>query len=112
MQKVLESDDRAVRLSDDNLKKNMTHHAEMTPEEYRHIPQMIAQPEVVLHSGENHILLLSRIGKQLYRLIVKKTLNRKENWLLSLEPTSEKKALASIRNGNVLLDLRDADGGE
>lgn len=112
VQKVLESDDRTVRLSDDNLKKNMTHHAEMTTEEYRQIPQMIAQPEVVLHSGENHILLLSRIGKQLYRLIVKKTLNRKENWLLSLEPTSEKKALASIRNGNVLLDLRDADGGE
>lgn len=112
VQGLLKSDADTVLLSDDNLKKNMTHHAEVTLDEYLTIPQMIAHPQAVLDAGENHVLLLSRVGKQLYRMIIKTTLSRKENWLLSLLPTSDAKARGLMRSRKVLLDLLLDDDGE
>ncbi|WP_086651611.1 phage head morphogenesis protein [Acetobacter cibinongensis] len=112
VQSVLKSEADTVLLSDDNLKKNMTHHAEITLDEYLTIPQMIAHPQAVLDAGENHVLLLSRVGKQLYRMIVKTTMDRKENWLLSLLPTSDAKARGLMRSRKVLLDLLLDDDGE
>lgn len=112
VQSVLESEAENVFLSDDNLKKNLAHHAEVTAEEYQAIPKMIAEPEVVLDAGENHILLLSRVGSQMYRMIIKTTQSKKQNWVLSLLPTSDAKARGLMRSKEILLDLRAESDGE
>ncbi|ATJ89418.1 MULTISPECIES: phage head morphogenesis protein [Acetobacter] len=111
VQKVLNSDDDTVRLSGESLSKNQTHHAELTLEEYQALPKMIADPQVVLRSGENRVLLLSRLGKQLYRMIIKTTLDRTENWLLSFHAASKDEAARLMRAKEMLLDLRDQNNG-
>ncbi|QDH14052.2 hypothetical protein E3E12_07550 [Formicincola oecophyllae] len=79
------------------MNKNRLHHPEIAVEEYEGLPEILANPDHVVwdvkpHNGEapRSVILLKRLGALLYRLAVKATLARSENFALSLTVIREK----------------------
>ncbi|MCH4024029.1 MAG: phage head morphogenesis protein [Acetobacter sp.] len=87
----------SVLLSDDSLTKNRTHHAELTRAEYEALPEMLSAPVHTIPTHPGRALLISRNGKQLYRLALKTTQDSSENWLLSMHAISEAEVSRLLR---------------
>mgnify|MGYP006991878089 CR=1 FL=1 len=87
----------SVLLSDDSLTKNRTHHAELTRAEYEALPEMLSDPLHMIPTHPRRALLISRNGKQLYRLALKTTQDSSENWLLSMHAISEAEVSRLLR---------------
>lgn len=104
IQKIIRSESDSLRLSEDNLKKNQTHHAEVEKSEYQLIPQLVADTQMVLSAGsERHVMLFSTYGKQIYRMLIKSTANGKENYLLSFHAINGAEVKRYMRTRECLL---------
>lgn len=99
---ALETKSDSILLSDETLGKQRRHHPELTAEEYEAIPRMLAQPDAILDSGENHVLVMSQYKKLLYRLVVKATRDRTTNFLQSFHSVSFEDARRLLRSRRLL----------
>jgi hypothetical protein len=96
-----------VLLSADTMEKQLLRHPDLTVDDYLLAPLAIAQPSVVVGQQAGRVVLL-RAGAKILRLAIKTTLDRAENYLLSLhymDDATTRKFLARAK----LLFGSDAD---
>ncbi|QDH13820.1 hypothetical protein E3E12_06060 [Formicincola oecophyllae] len=96
-QAILQSTTASVLLSGESLNKNRLHHPELTVEDYESLPEILAQPSHLIlkskppeHETTRSLTLLGRWRDRLYSLAIKTTLDREENYAVSLTRLAEK----------------------
>jgi hypothetical protein len=82
---LLETKNPSVCLSLENTVKNMLHHCELTLDDYFKIPQIINDPDILAFKVENRVnkLIYYTSKNNLFQAVVKTTVNRAENYLVS-----------------------------
>ncbi|GBQ15227.1 hypothetical protein CFR78_04265 [Komagataeibacter rhaeticus] len=115
VQNALGGGSRTVHMSGQTMEKQLERHPDLTDDDYRMVPQVLANPAVVAASRARHVMLLSHAGR-LYRAIVKVTGDGKENWLQSFHRTNAvegRRAIAKLLLISGSMDdlENDAPGG-
>ena len=106
IQEAIGAETDTVWLSADTMEKQLLRHPEMTAEEYQLLPTLIAQPDAVLASGENRVLMLALL-ERVYAVVIKATADRQENYLLSFYRADPKSVRRVQRNLKLLLGSFD-----
>lgn len=87
---LLESKTSIIKFSVDSLIKNIIKHPEITFEEYLKINKLLKNPDkVCLSKQNNNSILLLKWDNKYYQVVIKTTLNKKENFLTSFRMLSK-----------------------
>ena len=73
-----------LKFSMDNMIKNRLTHPEITDEDYAKIPLIIKSPSKYLKSKNEYDVILFKEDEKYYKLVIKTTKNKKENFVKSL----------------------------
>ena len=92
---------RTVRLSGETMEKQLHKHGDLTDDDYAHLPDALARPDIVARQGERRVLFFHHAG-QLYRGALKTTGDGPANYLLSFHRTTKEKAAKALRGTQVL----------
>ena len=87
-----------VKLSGATLVKQLGKHADLTPADYVHIPEVIANPQLVVRESATHLRMFRNVGR-IYRVVVKRTRDGQENFVVSCHvsrPHSVRQAIAGL----------------
>ncbi|KAB8123088.1 hypothetical protein D3W54_01325 [Komagataeibacter medellinensis] len=87
-----------VLLSGETVEKQRSHHPDLTAQDYRALPEVLANPTVVARQADRRILLFHWMGR-LYRAAIKTTLDGSENYVMSFHrtnPEAARKALLKL----------------
>lgn len=112
VQKLLGSNTDRVLLSAETLLKNKTHHPEITPTDYGDLAKLIPDPDYVLEEKqEGRLTLLAGEGEP-YRIVLKRTGDGQENFVLSVVSIRDRQLRQLLRNRRILFDKyrQDQDG--
>ncbi|MFT9092747.1 MAG: phage minor head protein [Gluconacetobacter sp.] len=95
--------DGSVTLTADTLGKNRLHHAELGADEYRRLPELLAEPVAITPQSANAsgkgIGVVGRWGKQLYLAIVRRQPRVPAATLMSFHALSDAEARRLARRG-------------
>ena len=91
---------RAVTLSDETLKKQKIEHPDLKLDEYEVIPDMFRDGLVIQESDQ--VLIFFRVGKRLYRGVVKSTADRNEIFMSSFHRSHRKNVKQARNRGKVI----------
>lgn len=80
---ILNSSSNVLKFSIDNLVKNLITHSDVDYEDYEKIPLIAKRPSKIVKSKTNYDVMLFKGDKKYYKLVVKTTKNRKENFVKS-----------------------------
>lgn len=87
---LLESKTSIIKFSVDSLIKNIIKHPEITLEEYLKITKLLTHPDkMCLSKSNNNSILLLKWDNKYYQVVIKTTLNKKENFLTSFRRLSQ-----------------------
>ena len=84
IQILLNSKSKNLKLSIDNYLKNRIMHPEVTISDYLKIPQIVNNPSKVLKSKNGYDVILFKADEKYYKLVIKTTVNKDENFVKSL----------------------------
>ena len=87
-QEILKSSVKEVRFSLDNIIKNRIKHPELGIDDYKLIPEIIANPTKIVEDKED--VLLFKNNNKYYKVVIKTTINKNENYIKSFRLLSEK----------------------
>nr|WP_237442196.1 MULTISPECIES: phage minor head protein [unclassified Saccharibacter] len=110
VQELLGSQTAQVLLSAETLMKNQTHHPELTPDEYAQLAALLADPDYVLEEKQEGRVSLVAQHDSIYRFIVKRTRDGKENFILSMTRMRQRPADQLVRNRTVLFAKQKNEG--
>lgn len=82
--KLLNSSINILKFSTDNLIKNIITHPELKYEDYCKIPKIIKNPSKYYKIKTGYYVILFKEDKNYYKLVIKTTKSRKENFVKSL----------------------------
>lgn len=80
-----------LRFSIDNLVKNLIAHSDVCFEDYLQIPYIAKNPSKILKSKNGYDIMLFQNKEKYYKLIVKTTKNKAENYVKSFHLLREKR---------------------
>ena len=72
----------------DNIIKNRIKHPELDINDYKLIPEIIANPAKIVEDKED--VLLFKNNNKYYKVVIKTTINKNENYIKSFRLLSEK----------------------
>jgi len=84
IQTLLNSESNNLKLSLDNYLKNRIMHPEVTISDYLKIPNIVSNPSKVLKSKNGYDVILFKADEKYYKLVIKTTANKDENFVKSL----------------------------
>ncbi len=84
IKKLLNCSTCELKFSMDNMIKNRLAHPEVTDEDYCKIPFIIKAPSKYYKSKSGYDVILFKADEKYYKLVIKTTKNRKENFVKSL----------------------------
>jgi len=84
IQNLLSGSNRELKFSMDNMIKNRLAHPEVTDDDYCKIPSIIKSPSKYYKSKSGYDVILFKAYEKYYKLVIKTTKNRKENFVKSL----------------------------
>ena len=84
IKEVLNSSTNDLYFSMDNMIKNKLIHPEVTNEDYKKIPKIIKNPSKFFKSKNGYDVILFKEDEKFYKLVIKTTQNKKENYVKSL----------------------------
>lgn len=88
---LIKANKQAVKLSLDSFIKNYINHPEITPDEYRLIPEIVDKTELLIYSNAKNEQIFCFADKgNYYKTTIKTTGNKDENYLQSFHPISAK----------------------
>ena len=87
-QEILKSSIKEVRFSLHNIIKNRIKHPELDINDYKLIPEIIANPTKIVEDKED--VLLFKNNNKYYKVVIKTTINKNENYIKSFRLLSEK----------------------
>ena len=82
--KLLESRSNILLFSIDNMIKNILSHPEVTAQDYSKIAIIIKNPSKYYKTKSGYDVILFKKDNNCYKLVIKTTKNRKENYVKSL----------------------------
>lgn len=86
--KLLNTDVPEIKFSLDSMIKNRIEHPDLNFYDYKKLDNIISSPDLIdLSRKPNHIVLTKNINDKPYKLIIKTTKNKKENFLVSFHRT-------------------------
>lgn len=86
--KLLNTDVSEIKFSLDSMIKNRIEHPDLNFYDYKKLDNIISSPDLIdLSRKPNHIVLTKNINDKPYKLIIKTTKNKKENFLVSFHRT-------------------------
>lgn len=80
---LLESSNNILKFSIDNLVKNLIIHSDVKFDDYTKIPLIAKRPSKIVKSKTNYDIMLFKSDEKYYKLVIKTTKNRKENFVKS-----------------------------
>lgn len=89
---ILKAESKEIRFSYESLAKNIIKHPDLTLSDYLFISELLKNPDSVIPDEQNpdyNIVYLKNKNKT-YRLVIKTTKNRKENYISSFRFTNKK----------------------
>ena len=89
--KELESTSSTLKFSIDNIVKNCITHSDVKFEDYLKIPQIAEKPSKILKSKNGYDVMLFQENEKYYKLVVKTTKNKNENFVKSFHLLKEKR---------------------
>ena len=89
--KELKSTNSILKFSIDNLVKNCITHSDVKIEDYLKLPQIAKNPSKILKSKNGYDVMLFQENEKYYKLVVKTTKNKKENFVKSFHLLKEKR---------------------
>lgn len=89
MQQLLNCSNSELKFSMDNMIKNRLAHPEVSNEDYRKIPSIIKNPSKYYKSKTGYDVIIFKADEKFYKLVIKTTKNRKENFVKSLHLLNE-----------------------
>ena len=89
--KELESTSSILKFSIDNIVKNCITHSDVKLEDYLKIPQIAERPSKIIKSKNGYDVMLFQENEKYYKLIVKTTKNKNENFVKSFHFLKEKR---------------------
>ena len=89
IQQLLNCSNSELKFSMDNMIKNRLAHPEVSDEDYREIPSIIKNPSKYYKSKAGYDVILFKADEKFYKLVIKTTKNRKENFVKSLHLLNE-----------------------
>ncbi len=89
IQQLLNCSNSELKFSMDNMIKNRLAHPEVSDEDYRKIPSIIKNPSKYYKSKTGYDVILFKADEKFYKLVIKTTKNRKENFVKSLHLLNE-----------------------
>lgn len=90
---LLNCSQKQLKFSMDNMIKNRLNHPEVTNEDYLQIPKIIKSPSKYFKSKSGYDVILFKAINKYYKLVIKTTRNRKENFVKSLHLLNEARYL-------------------
>lgn len=84
IKKLLNCSNSELKFSMDNMIKNRLAHPEVTDEDYCKMPTIIKSPSKYYKSKSGYDVILFKADEKFYKLVIKTTKNRKENYVKSL----------------------------
>lgn len=81
---ILDSKNNVLKLSMDNMIKNRLTHPEVTNQDYLKILSIINNPSKYYKTKSGYDVILFKEDEKCYKLVIKTTKNRKENFVKSL----------------------------
>ncbi len=96
----LKAKQKAVLLSEATLVKQKRNHPELKLDEYQLIPEVIAKGKVI-QAGEQNLYFYAVHGR-LYKVVVKRTEDRQENYLTTFHRKSIKQLNSELAKGKLL----------
>ena len=84
VQLLLNSQNKSLKFSIDNYLKNRIMHPEVTINDYLKIPNIINNPSKILKSKNGYDVILFKADEKYYKLVIKTTANKDENFVKSL----------------------------
>ena len=81
---ILNSSSNILKFSVDNLIKNILTHPEVLFDDYVKIPKIIKDPSKYYKIKSGYDVILFKEDEKYYKLVIKTTKNRKENFVKSL----------------------------
>lgn len=101
-QKLLGSKTQVVKLSEDTLAKQFIEHPEIELKDYKKLPNIISNAEVITQEEGQKFVFLKDSKDKFYLAVVKNTKDKKELYLVSLFNTDEREVLKRLKRGQVL----------
>ena len=80
---ILETSSNLLKFSTDNLIKNLIIHSDVKYDDYLKIPKIAKNPSKIVKSRSNYDVMLLKNEEKCYKLVIKTTKNRKENFIKS-----------------------------
>ena len=84
IKKLLNCSNCELKFSMDNMIKNQLAHSEVPNKDYYKIPSIINSPSKYFKSKNGYDVILFKSDEKYYKLVIKTTKNRKENFVKSL----------------------------
>ena len=84
IQTLLNSNSKNLKLSLDNYLKNKIIHPEVTKDDYIKIPKIVNKPSKTHKSKNGYDVILFKEDEKYYKLVIKTTANKNENFVKSL----------------------------
>ena len=89
--KELESTSSTLKFSIDNIVKNFITHSDVEFNDYLKIPQISEKPSKILKSKNGYDVMLFQENEKYYKLVLKTTKNKNENFVKSFHLLKEKR---------------------
>lgn len=105
-QQALGAQTDMVLLSADTMEKQLSHHAELSEEDYARLPVVLSQPDAVMEKGERRILLL-RLEENVMAAVLKATASGDGVYVVSYHRVRPKGVASYVRKQRLLLGGTD-----
>ena len=80
---ILDTNSNILKFSTENLVKNLLVHSDVTLDDYKIIPLISSNPDKIVKSKNGYDVMLFKAGNKFYKLVIKTTKNKAENYIKS-----------------------------
>ena len=88
---ILNTTNNILKFSIENLIKNLLVHSDVTFEDYKKIPLISSKPDKIVKSKNGYDVMLFKADNKYYKLVIKTTKNKDENYIKSFHLLEQKR---------------------
>lgn len=99
---LIGSKSHVVKLSEDTLVKQLIEHPELTLKDYKKLPEIISNAQVITQEDAQKLIFLKDSKNKFYLAVIKNTKDKKELYLVSLFNTDEREVIRRLKRGKIL----------
>lgn len=107
--KILGSNTKLLKLSTDNLIKNLIEHPELSLPDYKNIPLYLRNAEYILKKNDKNLIYF-KIDNHIYQFVIKRTIQADEVFITTFHKASKKQLEKDLKRYlNIKKDSPDCE---